>query len=248
MYVLLYPSISESFSEMELPEYMENFAGSAGDYSTPAGYLATEFFTAVPITLIIFAIVAGTAATAGEESAGTLELLLAQPIRRRRVIVEKALGIAAAVSVAMLAGLPGIFLGQIFVDFDLSPLRTTAAMIVTLPVLFLFAAFGMLAGAWLPSRAMAVALSTAGAVAAYVVYTLGLLVDELTEARKLTPFYWADASKALVGDYELWRPAVLLAASIALVLLAMVLFERRDIAGGSREFHWRRVLPWRRDG
>lgn len=51
MYVLLFPSIRESFEEMDLPEYMESFAGAAGSYSTPAGYLATEFFSAVPITL-----------------------------------------------------------------------------------------------------------------------------------------------------------------------------------------------------
>jgi len=241
MYVLLYPSIRSSFENTELPEYMQNFAGAAGSYATPAGYMATEFFTAVPITLVIFAVVAGTAATAGEESAGTLELLLSQPIRRRRVILEKALGIGAAISVALLAGYPGILLGQLFVDMDLSPVRTLAAMVCTLPLLFLFAALGMLLGAALPTRAMAVAVCTAGAVGAYVVFTLGLMVDSLTELRKLTPFYWSDASKPLVGDYELWRAGLLLAVSVGLVLLAMVALERRDITGG-REGGWRSWL------
>lgn len=241
MYVLLYPSIRSSFENTELPEYMQNFAGAAGSYATPAGYMATEFFTAVPITLVIFAVVAGTAATAGEESAGTLELLLSHPIRRRRVILEKALGIGAAISVAMLAGYPGILLGQLFVDMDLSPVRTLAAMVCTLPLLFLFAALGMLLGAALPTRAMAVAVCTAGAVGAYVVFTLGLMVDSLTELRKLTPFYWSDASKPLVGDYELWRAGLLLAVSVGLVVLAMVALERRDITGG-REGGWRSWL------
>lgn len=247
MYVLLFPSIRESFEEMDLPEYMESFAGAAGSYSTPAGYLATEFFSAVPITLIIFAIVAGTAATAGEESAGTIDLLLAQPIRRWRIIVEKALGIAAAVSVALLAGLPGIFLGQRFVDFDIGPLRLVAAMLATLPLLFLFASLAMLLGAALPTRAMAVAVATAGAVLAYVVHTLGILVDELSEVRKLTPFYWSDASKALIGDFEVWRSLVLLAVAAGLVALAAVAFERRDIAGG-REGGWWKQLRRRRKG
>jgi len=244
LYVLLFPSIQESFEEMDLPEYMESFAGAAGSYSTPEGYLATEFFTAVPITLVIFAVVAGTAATAGEESAGTLEMLLAQPIRRRRVIVEKAVGITAAVSVALLAGFPGILLGQLFVDFDVSPLRTLAAMVATLPLLYFFAALAMLAGATLPTRALAVAVTTAAAVAAYVVHTLGVLVDVFSQLRKLTPFYWSDASKALIGDFELWRSLVLLAAAAALIVLAAWAFERRDIGGG-RELRWRRWLRWR---
>ena len=242
LYVLLFPSIQESFEELDLPEYMESFSGAAGSYSTPAGYLATEFFTAVPITLVIFAIVAGTAATAGEESAGTLDMLLAQPIRRRRVIVEKALGIGAAVSVALLAGLPGIYLGQLFVDMDISPWRTLAATIVTLPLLYLFAALAMLLGAALPTRAMAVAVATALAVLAYVVYTVGALVDALSGVRKITPFYWSDASKALVGDFEVWRTLVLLGVCIGLVALATWAFERRDITGGGREVGWRKWL------
>ena len=242
LYVLLFPSIQESFEELDLPEYMESFSGAAGSYSTPAGYLATEFFTAVPITLVIFAIVAGTAATAGEESAGTLDMLLAQPIRRRRVIVEKALGIGAAVSVALLAGLPGIYLGQLFVDMDISPWRTLAATIVTLPLLYLFAALAMLLGAALPTRAMAVAAATALAVLAYVVYTVGALVDALSGVRKITPFYWSDASKALVGDFEVWRTLVLLGVCIGLVALATWAFERRDITGGGREVGWRKWL------
>ncbi len=242
LYVLLFPSIQESFEELDLPEYMESFSGAAGSYSTPAGYLATEFFTAVPITLVIFAIVAGTAATAGEESAGTLDMLLAQPIRRRRVIVEKALGIGAAVSVALLAGLPGIYLGQLFVDMDISPWRTLAATIVTLPLLYLFAALAMLLGAALPTWAMAVAAATALAVLAYVVYTVGALVDALSGVRKITPFYWSDASKALVGDFEVWRTLVLLGVCIGLVALATWAFERRDITGGGREVGWRKWL------
>jgi len=242
LYVLLFPSIQESFEELDLPEYMESFSGAAGSYSTPEGYLATEFFTAVPITLVIFAIVAGTAATAGEESAGTLDMLLAQPIRRRRVIVEKALGIGAAVSVALLAGLPGIYLGQLFVDMDISPWRTLAATIVTLPLLYLFAALAMLLGAALPTRATAVAAATALAVLAYVVYTVGALVDALSGVRKITPFYWSDASKALVGDFEVWRTLVLLGVCIGLVALATWAFERRDITGGGREVGWRKWL------
>jgi ABC-2 type transport system permease protein len=247
MYVLIYPSIKDTFGQMELPEYMQEFAGAAGSYDTPAGYLATEFFSFVPIMLTIFAIVAGTGATAGEESAGTLELLLAQPVRRRRLVVEKALGISVAVSIAMLAAIPGVFLGQLFVDFDLAPLRTIAAMVMTIPLILLFLSIAMLTGAVLPTRSLAVAVTTALAVAAYVLYTIGLLVDGLSGARKLTPFYLADASKALIGDYELWRPAALLFATLVLLAITIVVFERRDIGSGGREFSWRGALHLRRN-
>ncbi len=242
LYVSIYPAVKDTLDQMELPDYMEEFAGAAGTYATPAGYLSSEFFTLVPIVLIIFAIVAGTAATAGEESAGTLDLLLAQPVSRRRVILEKSLGIGAAVALALLAGLPGVWIGQAFVDFELSPVRVVASMLVTLPLLWFFTALALFAGALLPNRASAVAFATASAVAAYVVNTMGLLVEFLREPRKLTPFHWADPSEPLVGQYDLAGPLALLALTAALLVAAVVAFERRDIAGGVREVRWSRLL------
>lgn len=247
MYVCIFPAVKDTLDQMELPDYMQNLAGAAGSYGTPAGYLSGEFFTLVPIILIIFAIVSGTGATAGEESAGTLELLLSQPIRRRRVVIEKALGISLAVSIAMLAAVPGVFLGQLLVDFSLSPMRTLAAMLMTIPLILLFVSIAMLTGALFPTRSLAVAVTTALAVAAYVLHTVGLLVESLADARKFTPFYLADASQALVGDYELWRPAALLLATLVLLAITIVVFERRDIGGGGREFSWRRALHLRRN-
>jgi len=247
MYVCLFPAVQDTMEQMELPEYMENLSGAAGGYDTPAGYISGEFFLLMPLVLVIFAIVAGTGATAGEESAGTLDLLLAQPIRRRRLVLEKALGLGLAVSVAMLAGIPGVFLGQALVDFDLPPQRVVAGFLVTVPLLLLFLSIALLAAAWLPTRALAVVVSTAAAVASYVVHTLGLLVEEMEQARKFTPFYWSDASKALVGDYEVWGSLGLLAASLILLAATVVVFERRDIGSGGREVHWRRLLSLRRN-
>ena len=43
----------------------------------------------VPLLLMIAAIGAGAGAIAGEEERGTLELLLANPLSRRRLVLEK---------------------------------------------------------------------------------------------------------------------------------------------------------------
>ena len=49
----------------------------------------------VPLLLLIAAIGAGARATAGEEERGTLDLLLANPISRRRLVLEKLAALAA---------------------------------------------------------------------------------------------------------------------------------------------------------
>lgn len=43
----------------------------------------------VPLVLLAYAIVEGTGAIVGEEERGTLDLLLSNPLTRRRVVVEK---------------------------------------------------------------------------------------------------------------------------------------------------------------
>lgn len=235
LYVALFPSIQETLAGAQLPEWWQSFGGEAG-YTTPAGYLSGEFFMAVPIILVIFAVVNGTGATAGEESAGTLELLLAQPVRRRRVVLEKAAGLGAALAVAMLLGGLGVYAGQALVEFELSPLRVAAALVLTVPVLWFFLALALLAGAALPGRAAAAAVSTLLAVAAYVLNTIANLVDWLRPWRKAQPFWWSDVSGVLSGDWgDAWQPLVLLAAAAVLLAGAVVMFERRDIGvGGGR--------------
>jgi ABC-2 type transport system permease protein len=245
LYVVLFPSIQETLASANLPDWWQSFGGEAG-YTSPAGYLSGEFFTAVPIILVIFAVVNGTGATAGEESAGTLDLLLAHPIRRRRVLLEKAAGIGAALAVAMLAGGLGIFAGQVLVEFELSPLRIAASLVLTLPLLWFFLALSLLLGAALPNRAAAAAVATLLAVAAYVLNTVANLVGWLRPWRKAQPFWWSDVSGILAGDWgDAWRPLVLVVATGAVLAAAVVLFERRDLGTGTRAW-W--MSGWRGGG
>jgi ABC-2 type transport system permease protein len=238
--VALFPSIRETLEGAELPDWWAAFGGQAG-YLTPPGFLAAEFFTSVPVILMIFALIAGTGATAGEESAGTLDLLLAHPVRRRRVILEKAAGIGLALTVALLAGGLGIFAGQLLVEFELSQWRILASLVLTLPLLWFFLAVALFAGAWLPNRAAAVALSTLLAVASYVLDMMAVLVEWLRGWERAQPFWWADVSAVLMGDWsDVWRPFALLGATGVVLAAAVLLFERRDIAAGGRSWRWRR--------
>ncbi len=95
MYAAFYPSIKESAADLQA--YMDNLPEAiraivAGeDYTSPVGYLESEFFNTMgALVVLIFAIGAGARSIAGEEEAGTLDLLLSTPCaagrcsRRRR--------------------------------------------------------------------------------------------------------------------------------------------------------------------
>jgi hypothetical protein len=99
-YLSLYPSIGSVDEMRQLldampPELRAMFSSENADISTPAGYLNIELFTfMLPFIVMAVTLTAGAGATAGEEEHGTLELLLANPIPRWRIVAEKALGSA----------------------------------------------------------------------------------------------------------------------------------------------------------
>ncbi len=102
LYASFYPSIKANASKLNqyietLPEALRNMIGRSADFSSPTGYIQSEIFSIMgPLLLMILAIGAGARAIAGEEEAGTLDLLLANPIARRRVVLEKFWAMVAA--------------------------------------------------------------------------------------------------------------------------------------------------------
>jgi ABC-2 type transport system permease protein len=101
-----------------------------------------------------------------------------------------------------------------------------------LAMVLLGSEFGLLAlgvGAATGRRALAVAVPAAAAVAAYVLYVAGLLVEGVDPWQHLSPMEQALASGPLGGGLPLdflW----LALGSILLVLLALPTLDRRDIA------------------
>jgi ABC-2 type transport system permease protein len=67
--------------------------------ASPPGYLqGTVFALLGPLLVLMMAVSTGTRAVAGDEEAGTLDLLLAHPVSRTRLVLERFGALAAAVA------------------------------------------------------------------------------------------------------------------------------------------------------
>jgi ABC-2 type transport system permease protein len=148
MVAFFYPSVRDTpalnaFVKQAPEALIRAFAGEMADLTSPAGYLNSQlFYMVAPLLLLIYAIGSGSAAIAGEEERGTLEMLLSNPVPRWRVVAEKA---AATVISTVALGLTiwlGLALGMVYVDMGISLLRMAEA---TLSGVLLAVAFGMLA-------------------------------------------------------------------------------------------------------
>jgi ABC-2 type transport system permease protein len=235
--VSVYPTVHSNPGLNKLakdyPEALQAFIafGGAVDYSTAAGYLGIELFSLmVPLLLIVAAIGTGAGTIAGEEERGTLELLLANPVSRTKVVLEKTVALAVEIAGLGVVLWLALWVGARAADMDISAGHLAAATLGAVLLALAYGAIAVLLGAATGRRALAIGVTAAAAVAAYLVNGLAPLVHALEVPQKLSPFYHYAAGDPLRHGLSLSHLAVLVAIGVGAAALAPWLFARRDLA------------------
>ena len=145
--IMLYPIIAEASGLLEfmesLPEGLTALFGGALDYSTVEGFLSADLFSFVgPLVFLAFTVSRGSAAIAGEEEAGTLDQLLANPLPRWRLLLEKSGALAVATAAVAVVFWSALAIGAKLAGVDLGYAGLTSGV---LSIFLLGAASGMLA-------------------------------------------------------------------------------------------------------
>lgn len=240
--ILLIGGIYPSFSDIEgldtlLDSYpqalLSLFGIEAGvDFTSAIGYLETEVFSfMVPLLLIGFGVAAGTRLIAGDEERGTLGLILARPVTRTALVLARALALMV-MCLAMGALLLVLLLlcGAVFdlvVPFDQLAAATAAQALLGL----LFGTVAFATGCATGGRATASAAGAGTAVLAYLWNGLTPLVEGLEDLTGLSPFEWAAGEHPLRTGVDGPGLASLATATVVVLAIALVAFDRRDVAG-----------------
>jgi ABC-2 type transport system permease protein len=229
----VWPSVRDEYSKLvqNYPEpLLALFGVEKSGVGSATGYLQTELFgLMVPLTLIAYMIAAGSAATAGERDAGTLEFLLAQPVSRTRVLVEKSLGLGTALAVITVAfALVLIAFARVFAVHVAAP-HLLAATLSAFLLAALFGAIALLAGAATGHRPLAAGIASALALAAFLLSSLAALVEGLKRFRPLSPFWWYSGHDPLRHGLEPLHVTLLVAAIVVVTSVAIAVFGRRDL-------------------
>ncbi len=200
------------------------------DYTSGPGYLGAELFSImVPLVFIGIGAGWGASATAVEEERGTADLLLTLPVSRDRIVLSKLAALLTA-----LAGLGALLwlvlmIGARTVDLRVGGVELLGACAAVVLLGWLYTGVALLGGALTGRRAVAVGAAVALALAAFLLYSLGPLVDGLRPWLKFTPFQWALGNDPLRNGLSPGYTAVLLAGSVLLFVLSVVAFRRRDV-------------------
>lgn len=229
----VWPAMSESGSLDSLVDGMSPELISAlglEALASPAGFLNGNLYALfLPLLFAVLGIMHMNALTAGDEDAGRLELLLALPVSRVSVYLNRF--VAVAIVLAALALLIGVTVGFGAPAFDMD-LDAEGVVAVTLNVflLALFHAALALALAGLGLRAGVVLAGSFGVlVLGYLVYALAPMVEALDQFGSVSPWHWALSGHPLENGFDAAGIAMLVGGSVVLVGVGLVSVRRRTI-------------------
>ena len=135
MYVAIWPSIRD---QPAMADFINNMpaalrsmlAMSGADMSTPIGYVKIEMLSLMaPLLVLLYAVTTGAAAVAGEEDRHTLDLLLANPVSRGRVVLEKLVAMAAGIALLAAVTAAALLVESPLADMSLPIGAVIAAMV-----------------------------------------------------------------------------------------------------------------------
>jgi ABC-2 type transport system permease protein len=180
----------------------------------------------------IFAVGAAAGAVAGEREAGTLEVLLARPVSRRKLYVS--VGAAILVAIAIVLGL--LLFGQVVsinllgvadeIDQAQVPMVWANGMLLW----GAFGAFSLAASVSFDRRGPAMGLSLAYLGINYFFEILGSFLPDLAWTQEYSLFHHWNPGEIVTGNLDLFDLALLGVACVVPIIWALIVFPRRDLA------------------
>ncbi len=201
-----------------------------GDLGTPEGWYTLETFGLMaPLSVILVTAVVGAGALAGEESRRTMGLLLANPISRSRIVMEKAVTMVLFGIAAGVATFAGVALGSVLGGLGMSIGNIAATSALQVLVGLVFGALALALSAGTGRTGVAVIGAAGAALAFHLLTSFANITGALSALEWLSPFHYYLGSDPLINGMDWGGAAVLAVLALALTGLAPVLFQRRDI-------------------
>jgi ABC-2 type transport system permease protein len=227
----MYNLIEDSLKDLgnSLPDELLAMVGG-GNLSTPEGWYQVEMYgLMLPISLLVISIVIGSAAIAGAERKHTMGILLSNPVSRTTVVLQKTTVMVVFALIVGIATFAGTLAGSAAGNLGLDPWNIAATCMLGVLLGLSFGALALAIGGATGRPQVASYGAAAAASVSFVTNGFLPLSENLEALAKFQPFYYYLSSDPLNNGMDWGHAAILSGLTIALVAVAVIAFNRRDI-------------------
>jgi len=240
MYVSLFPSIQKQADALNKmmesfpKELMQAFGMAHGQitFSKLETYMSTEYFSFFwPILVTIMAISFANAICVGEIEKKTIEITLAQPVSRVKILLSRYLGGALNITLFTVVSSYGIlgFALLHHIDYSLANYGTVAMMgsLCGLAIFSIATFFSVL----FSEKGRATIATTVILLLMYALNIISGLKENLGDLKYLSFFHYFSGPENLGNNRVIdWSITVFIGTIVIFLLAAMIRFQKRDIS------------------
>lgn len=222
------PEMQEAMASFP-PELLD--AMNYNDLATPEGYVGSAVYGLLAAVLVIvMAVLHGSRAVAGDEEDGLLDLVLAHPVGRARLALERfaALAVLLVLTASALWVIMTVLTGPAKLT-GITPGEFAAASTQLLCFGLMHGAVAYAVGAATGRRGLAVSAASGVAVLGYLANGVLPQVEGLAWTRDLSPWDWYVGASPLRTGLSVADCGLLLAVAAVLVAAGTRWFTRRDV-------------------
>lgn len=233
--MIFYPTFRDQAAQLQksfenLPDTAVQLIGGSTDFFSPVGFLNSQvMFFMLPLLLGILAIGLGSSVLAREEQDMTIEMLLARPISRTKLLNAKAISSIIILSIVTFIGLLTTLITARVVNLNIPIINIILATFTCFILVLSFWAIAFLLTAIGKTRGISLGIASLIAIGGYLVSSLAGTVNWLKIPSKLFPFHYYQPESVLRGTYS-W-PNLLFFILVLVLCLAFSIaaFRHRDI-------------------
>ena len=213
-----------------VPSGMSAVIGDISNVQTPEGWLGIELFALFfPVSLAILGVVYGARLIGREEDTGTLEIILAGPVSRLKLVVQKLFALIKLLAVPAVILWVSVALGSIWFDFSPNLWHVAQAVIAGWLLGLVYGTVAFMTQAISGKSGLATGVGIGVFFVTYMITIVSQLVDSWKDTQWLSPFRYYDASNVLSHGFDAENVITLITLGALFSLIALLAFPRRDI-------------------
>jgi|GEM_PF-800575 len=242
MYIGVYPQMAE---EMGSLANLSIYRLMGIDLASFAGYIASIVVQILPIILGVYVIMMATGTLAGEEENGTLELIVAMPLKRWQIVTMKTLALLIVTLLIMVifgigsAVILYMVIEAVEITIDITPLQLFYALMWAFPLMVAIYGIALFLSTFMPTRRSAMIVMFTFYLASYLGNNISATVESMEWVQNISLFSYVNTTATVFTDgVDMVNISILLAIGVIFFGLAVWTFQGRNLTVG--QWIWER--------